>query len=304
MPRILGAALCRLPMRMGLCAFLGLTSLNCAAQVQFAWPGTAKGAVSLSYDDALDSQLDHAVPTLNHYGMKATFYLTLGSDVVRRRMADWRRVASQGHELGNHTLFHQCSAKGPSRGWVRPENDLDQVSVGQLLAQIRLGNTLLYAIDGKTQRTFTVPCGDLRVQGIDYVGSLRPDFVAVKTTVGTLPADMGAQNPYDVKVLAPADATGAELIEWVKRAVVLGTMANITFHGIGGDYLSVSQQAHDELLGYLAGEQETIWVDTFLAIMSHVKQQQGAVQNGPTASQAVLSSTEPHPQQTPEHAAH
>jgi hypothetical protein len=51
-------------------------------------------------------------------------------------------------------------------------------------------------------------------------------------------------------------------------------MANFTFHGIGGDYLSVSNEAHEELLHYLASHQDVYWVGTFLDIMKHVKQQQ------------------------------
>jgi len=46
-----------------------------------------------------------------------------------------------------------------------------------------------------------------------------------------------------------------------------GAMANITFHGIGGDYLSVSRQAHEELLTYLAANRDVYWTDTFITIM-------------------------------------
>ena len=48
------------------------------------WPNKAPAAVSLAYDDALDSQLDIAVPA----------------------------------------LFHQCSRSAPYRSWVNADNDL------------------------------------------------------------------------------------------------------------------------------------------------------------------------------------
>ena len=47
-------------------------------------------------------------------------------------------------------------------------------------------------------------------------------------------------------------------------------MANITFHGIGGDYLSVSAEAHEVLLRHLAAHPDRYWVATFLNIMDHV----------------------------------
>ena len=69
------------------------------------WPNKAPAAVSLAYDDALDSQLDIAVPA----------------------------------------LFHQCSRSAPYRSWVNADNDLDAVGAAQLVTQVRLGNTLLQA---------------------------------------------------------------------------------------------------------------------------------------------------------------
>ena len=63
------------------------------------WPHQARAAVSLAYDDALNSQLDFAIPALNRHGLKASFYLTLSSETVSQRLADWRNAAEQGHEL-------------------------------------------------------------------------------------------------------------------------------------------------------------------------------------------------------------
>src|SRR3546814_7923192 len=65
--------------------------------------------LSLAYDDALDSQLDNAIPALDRHGFHASFYLPLAADTLRTRLDEWRAAAARGHELGNHTLFHQCS---------------------------------------------------------------------------------------------------------------------------------------------------------------------------------------------------
>jgi hypothetical protein len=53
-------------------------------------------------------------------------------------------------------------------------------------------------------------------------------------------------------------------------------MVNFTFHGIGGDYLSISADAHQELVRFLAEHRDQYWTDTFLNIMVHVKQQRAA----------------------------
>ena len=250
---------------------LGAASTSSADDAAFAWPRGAKAAVSLAYDDALNSQLDIAIPALNRAGLKGSFYLTLSSDTVRQRMKDWRAAARRGHELANHTLFHQCSRALPDREWVTAANDLDHTSVAQLAAQIRLGNTLLHAIDGKTERTFTAPCGDLLAGGENYLAAIRSDFVGMKSAFGGVVATMQDFDPYGVSIAVPSNVSGAELIDIVKRAASAGTMANITFHGVGGDYLAVSKEAHAELLSYLAAHRDVYWTDTVINILKYVK---------------------------------
>ena len=51
-------------------------------------------------------------------------------------------------------------------------------------------------------------------------------------------------------------------------------MFNFTFHGIGGDYVTTSTQAHEQLLAYLAAHRDAYWTDTFLSIMIYVKANQ------------------------------
>lgn len=245
-----------------------------AADKPFQWPNGAKAAINLAYDDAVPSQLDNAIPALDKFGLKGSFYLTLSAETVATRMVEWRKAAANGHELANHTLFHQCSAAGPGREWVHPDNDLDKVKAVQLAAQIRVGNTMLHAIDGKTERTFTTPCGDLKAAGTDYLPLVKSEFVAAKAAFGRAVPDMKTLDPYAVVVATPADVSGKELIAAVKEAAALGTMMNFTFHGIGGDHLSISNEAHEELLKYLADNKEIYWTDTFINIMKYVKEEQ------------------------------
>lgn len=248
----------------------------------FAWPHGARAAVSLAYDDALSSQLDHALPVLDRFGIKGSFYLQLSSPSVAQRMAGWRAAAQGGHELGNHSLFHQCAGSGPERDWVEPHRNLDTTSVEQMRDQVLLANTMLEAIDGRKERTFTVPCGDTLAGGRDYLAAVRASFVAVKVGGGTGVIDaMRTLNPLAVPVTAPVGVTGQELIAIVRRAAERGTMVNLTFHGIGGDYLSVSTQAHEELVRFLANNRQLLWTDTFINIMKHVRQEQARVPAGP-----------------------
>jgi peptidoglycan/xylan/chitin deacetylase (PgdA/CDA1 family) len=248
-------------------------ALAAEPQRAFHWPNGARAAVSLAYDDALDSQLDHAIPVLDKFGLKASFYLQLSNPSVSGRMGQWRAAAMHGHELGNHSVFHQCSRSKPDRDWVQKHRDLDTTTVEQMKDQVIVANTMLYAIDGKRERTFTAPCGDLEASGDNYLGSIKSEFVAIKAGSGSgVASSMTALDPYMVSVFAPVNVTGKQLIDMVKEAGAKGTMINFTFHGIGGDYLSISSEAHEELVKFLAENKKLYWTDTFLKLMKHVRQ--------------------------------
>ncbi|GHC10602.1 polysaccharide deacetylase family protein [Thermomonas carbonis] len=240
----------------------------------FAWPEARKAAVNLAYDDALDSQLDTAIPALDRHGLKGSFYLILSAQSVRTRLADWRAAAANGHELGNHSLFHQCSGKGPERSWVAPQRDLDSTTVAQMRDHVEVASTMLQAIDGRTLRTYTAPCGEVAAMDGSYLDEVAPLFVGIKLIGGAVVDDMATLDPSAVPVAAPVGMSGAQLIALVEEAGRKGTMANFTFHGIGGDHLQVSAEAHEELLAYLAAHRDVYWTAPFVDIMGWVRGQQ------------------------------
>lgn len=221
----------------------------------------AKLAVSLSYDDALASQLDIALPALNKYQIKASFYVVPNSPVFQSRIEEWRSVALQGHELGNHTLFHACQASKPDREWVEVNNDLDKKSVSSVVNEIKIANTLLQALDGKRDRTFTPPCFDIYAGGQNFLPKVEQMFTAIK-----------GQEGHDMASLfAPNNHTANDIIEFIESQPKHIKVVNILMHGVGGDYLSISAQEHDKLLQYLANNTSKLKVDTYLNIMKYLE---------------------------------
>lgn len=231
---------------------------------EFIWPGGQKLAVSLSYDDGLDSQLDNALPSLENLKLKASFYILPNAPSLYKRTEEWREVAGKGHELGNHSMYHPCRRSLPDREWVPLHQDLDNYSLEQMLEELTTANTFLKALDGRTERTFTPPCGDL-MPGIDkeYLRELQELFIAYK--------GQGVQSGFSV-VWVPTDFNGDELIAYVKSVPKEASLLNIIFHGVGGDYLSVSSEAHTELLNFLADNSNDYHVDSYINIMKYVNE--------------------------------
>ena len=227
----------------------------------FTWPKGNKLAVSLSYDDALNSQLDNVIPELDKYNLKASFYVIPNSPVMNARMGEWRAAAKNGHELGNHSIYHPCSASLPNREWVQEHHDLDNYSASQMVEELTIANTFLKAIDGKTERTYTVPCGDLLVGGEEYLSKVNHLFTAIK--------GHGADKRFSL-IWDPTDSTGKELIDYIKSIPAEILLVNIIFHGVGGDYLSVSSEAHAALLTFLANNRDAYYVDSYINLMKYV----------------------------------
>ncbi|MFT7006993.1 MAG: peptidoglycan/xylan/chitin deacetylase (PgdA/CDA1 family) [Colwellia sp.] len=248
-----------------------LCSMPLLAHEHLIWPNQAKAAISLAYDDALNSHLDHALPALNKLNLKASFYLTLSSLTVDKRLEEWRRAAKQGHELGNHSINHACRGSLPNREWVQAHNDLDKKKYDEIIQEIQTANILLKAIDGETLRTFTVPCADQFVENKNYVHALHDSFVGIKSHVGKVGKNQSSINVMDAAVWSPSGNSAAELIAYAKQAALYGTIANFTFHGVGGDHLPVSIKAHQELLDFLAKNKEIYWVDTYRNISLYIK---------------------------------
>ncbi len=214
-------------------------------------------AISLSYDDALPSQLDHALPALEKYNFKASFYVVPTAPAFQYRLDEWREIAKLGHELGNHTVFHACSASKPNRMWVPAHNDLDKRPVKSMLEELQVANTLLKAIDGRDERTLTPPCFDEMALGGNYIEAASSLFIAIKSQ----------EDSAKVALIAPANIDAQAIIDFIEHQPESIELVNILMHGVGGDHLSITAQEHEKLLQYLDENREKYWVDTYINIM-------------------------------------
>jgi sialate O-acetylesterase len=234
-----------------------------------------KCAVVITYDDAIDQHLDNAVPVLDSLGLKATFYITAFSKSMQTRMNEWKKLASKGHELGNHTLFHPCIG-GKGREWVRPEYDMNNYTVQRMVDETRMTNLFLKALDGKTKRTFAFTCGDLKIGDSSFINAMKNDFVAARAVRNEM-HKLNEIDLYNTDCYLINGETSAQMIEWVKKAVETNSLLVILFHGVGGgNSLNVSLPAHREFLQYLKKNQKDIWIAPMIEVAEYIKKYQAS----------------------------
>ena len=250
--------------------FLATVMVTGIAQGQNSWHNK-KCAVALTYDDALDVDLDHAIPALDSLGLKATFYLSGYSGALSNRIDEWRAISKNGHELANHTLYHPCTGKRPGREFVTPDYDLSNYTFRRLIDEIRMTNTVLKAIDGKTRRTFAYPCGDTKIGDSSYVDLLKNDFVAARGVQAEIPK-INEIDFYKIGCYTINGQTGEELINLVKKAMANNGLLVFLFHGVGGGHsLNVSLDAHSQLLHFLKQNEKDIWIAPLIDIATYAK---------------------------------
>jgi peptidoglycan-N-acetylglucosamine deacetylase len=226
---------------------------------QTSWNGK-KSAVVLTYDDALNVHLDNVLPAFDSLGLRGTFYITAGAPGSKNRISDWKKAAARGNELGNHTLFHPCAGNQPGRSWVSPEYDLSTYSLKRMLDELRMTNTFLQSIDGKTKRTFAYPCGDMSVRDTSYVEAIRNDFAAARGVAGKImqPNSIDKDN---VSCYSMDGHTAEQMIALVRQAMEQKGLIVFLFHGVGGEHgINVSRKEHSKLLGFLKQNEKDIWV--------------------------------------------
>ncbi len=245
-----------------------IASCTVCAQTSQPWQGK-KCAVVLTYDDAIDQQLDNAVPILDSLGLKVTFYITAYSSSVQKRLNEWKQLSVRGHELGNHTLFHPCNG-GPGREWVKENNDLRKYSVQRMVNETRMTNLFLQSLDGKTRRTFAYTCGDMKIGDSSFIDPMKKDFVAARAVRNEMHL-ISEVNLYDVDCYIVNGESSAQLIAWAKKAMESHCLLVILFHGVGGgNSLNVSVAAHREFVQFLKQNEKDIMIAPMITVADEI----------------------------------
>jgi len=203
--------------------------------------------------------------------MKATFYLSASFPGCKNRLEDWKKAAAKGHELGNHTLWHPCLGNLPGRAWVTPENDMSKYTVKRMVNESVMTNIFLQALDGKTERTFAYPCGDMKIGDTAYMDSMHNDFIAARAVREQMHT-IDKIDLYNIDCYAMNNATAAQMEALVQQAMQTNTLLVFLFHGVGGEHaINVSLNEHNVLLRYLKQNEKDIWIAPMIDVAKYVK---------------------------------
>ena len=251
---------------------------------KFRWNGDTKAAVSLTFDDGMPSHIDTAVPLLQKYGLRGTFYITAnGEDDGRKALARFRPAFEAGHEIGNHSMHHWCS----SAGVMAPNHrGLEYRTLGEIESELREADRRFKAVFPEVSRwTFCYPCYNTFVgKGLNrrsYVPIVASLFFAARAG-GEIGNSVNSPYHADLHCLNSFKCEqrgAAELIGLVEQTANQGGWSILTFHGIGDGHLLVAQSDFEEVLAHLDGARDRIWTAPLIRIAEYLFDKQESVAN-------------------------
>ena len=242
-----------------------------AAVNSFQWPEGYRAAVSLSFDDARESQLDVGAAVLAETRTKVTFYLTAGN--LGKRADDWKKAAAAGHELGNHSMVHPCSGNFE---WSRT-HALEDMSLDRMRQELTEANRAIETATGVRPVTFAYPCGQTfvgRGRGVQsYVPLISELFLSGRLWLSEAPNDPGYADLAQLAGYPMDDVEFDELESAVRSAIDRGQWLVLAGHDIGsppGKQVTRVSMLR-ALTRYLQQPDRRVWVDTIGAVAAHVQ---------------------------------
>jgi peptidoglycan/xylan/chitin deacetylase (PgdA/CDA1 family) len=259
-----------------------------SAAVHLPWPEGRQGAVSLTFDDGRQSQLDIAVRIMDEFSVNGSFYLNPRGDDWRERLAPWRAVGLNGHELGNHTMRHTCSRSFASLdlSWANVKG-LENTTAEEMAASIAEADRRLSEfMPEQRQRSFAYPCY------LEHIGQGPTRQSYVPLVAKYHPAGRGKGELANHPALADLHyltswpiagwMSGKQLVEMVENSVLDGRWVILTFHdfqeGPAGDWVpgsayhepAMPAANYRQLCEHLAENHSRLWTGTVVEIAQHL----------------------------------
>lgn len=216
-------------------------------------------------------------PHLAAKQLTATFNICAHEDFTKSTHA-WKRVASLGHELGNHTLFHPCRQEPElNYSWLDARYDLRDYSARQWMDEMRVANCLLNLIDGAKDRTFGNTCCHTTI-GRGATETKISDLIAPLFVAGRGPLNNQIIRPSSLFFPALGHFNGdgktfTELRQSIERSISLKGWIIFMFHGVGEGTHSGYADAvqHAKLIDYLDENSRHIWTASMVNVARHLK---------------------------------
>lgn len=239
-----------------------VTCINIQAQTSNStyeigtWRGFSTAAVTYTFDDQCPKQFTVAVPLLEKYGFKATFYPTISQGT------DWvnlRKLVNNGHEIGSHAMTH-TSLKGLSNEEAELKNSKTEIE-----KQIPENRCL----------TIAYPYCDVGTESL-----VSKYYIAGRACQGQI--ETKKPSLFNISSIALGNETSLNSVKTinakVNEAITTKGWCVFLIHGIDDDggYSPLASSVLDSNFAYVKENEGTFWVSTFSNVVKYIKERDAA----------------------------
>ena len=249
------------------------------------WLNNKKAALSLTFDDAINGQFTVALPLLNKYGYKCTFFII--TSFVQPQLKGWQLVidaADSGHEIASHTVTHPF---------------LHRVTADSIAWQYAESNKII-AEHITSQKTFTLayPYGD-GGNGTDseqIVKSIAAKYYtgARATRNNKLPYNAygfakTADDYYKINSDMMGDSvSNASFAPHLDETMRAGGWYSPTYHGIENGWIIVKKDDFIKHLEEIKKRENNLWIAPFGDVIKYDKERNCATLKVASENKHVL----------------
>ena len=258
---------------------LGQCPLAVAQQSTFAWPDGKRVAVSLSFDDARESQATTGIPLLNRYGAKATFYVVPAA--VKKQLPGWKTAVASGQEIGNHSINHPCTGNFT---WSRTKA-LEDYTLEKMQAELAEANSQIKTLLGVTPEIFAYPCGMTFVgRGQDTKSYVPVVARLFQSGRGWLDEAPNSPDFCDFAQLTGMQMDGKDfdqILVLIEQAAKEGQWLVLAGHEMGGDGKATTRlDMLEKLIKYAQDPKNGVWLAPVGTVGQYVQKTRNMKTNG------------------------
>jgi peptidoglycan/xylan/chitin deacetylase (PgdA/CDA1 family) len=236
-------------------------NLNCRPTI---WANNKTSALSITFDDGSYNQFTVAMPILNKWNFKATYYIISGYVDAHVGGVTWdtiRKTASYGHEIASHTVNHAALVSLSTQG------NIDSIKEELSLSKNKIDSNVT------NQKCLTMAYPWAWHNKI--VDSLTALYYIAGRTAGYL-EDQTPSNYYGLAgVIVYPNTTMGDLNQLVDYNNRWGDWLIEIWHGIdSGGWGPIPHSSFDQHLGYVNFRKNLVWVETVQNIIKYIKERQ------------------------------
>jgi peptidoglycan/xylan/chitin deacetylase (PgdA/CDA1 family) len=237
----------------------------------FAWPEGKRAAVSLSFDDARESQVVEGTRLLDRYGIKATFFVV--PSTMEKQLDGWKKAVANGHEIGNHTLTHPCTG---NFSWSR-KNALEDYTLEQMQHELTECNKRIQELLQVKAEVFAYPCGQKFVgKGINtksYVPLIAGMFLVGRSWLEEAPNDPVYCNFAQLTAIEMDGKDFDQVLPLLEEAKKTGQWLVLGGHEMGDSgYQTTRLVLLKKLIEYSQNPSNGIWIKPVGTVAKYIQQ--------------------------------